>query len=142
MKYGKEKEIHMICEHEVPFKNQLGEEIGKMMLKEHQDNNVNVHLKVLVKKINADSNGNVESVTLSNGTTIKADLMVVGAGVRPATQFLKDSGLEMDKFGGVVCDPFLNTNDKDIFAAGDIASYPYWPTGGRVRSEHWVTALD
>jgi NADPH-dependent 2,4-dienoyl-CoA reductase/sulfur reductase-like enzyme len=96
----------------------------------------------MVKKINADSEGKFESVELTDGTTVKGDLLVVGAGVRPATQFLKDSGLEMDKFGGIVCDPFLGTNDKDIFAAGDIASYPYWPTGGRVRSEHWVTALD
>jgi NADPH-dependent 2,4-dienoyl-CoA reductase/sulfur reductase-like enzyme len=132
----------MICEHEVPFKLQLGEEVGKMILKEHRENNVNVHTKVMAKKINADAHGNVESIELSDGTTIKTDLLIVGAGVRPATQFLKESGLEMDKFGGIVCDPFLGTNDKDIFAAGDIASYPYWPTGGRVRSEHWVSALD
>lgn len=73
---------------------------------------------------------------------MEADLLVVGAGVRPATEFLKDSGIEMDKMGGVVCDPFLNTSDKDIYAAGDIASYPYWPTGGRCRTEHWIAALD
>lgn len=132
----------MICEHEVPFKVQLGEQIGAYMLKEHQDNGVKVHTKVMAKKINADSKGNVESVTLSNGETIKADLLVVGAGVRPATAFLKDSGIDMDKQGGVVCDPFLQSSDGDVYAAGDICSYPYWPTGGRTRTEHWVVALD
>ncbi len=141
-KYGKEKQIHMLCEHEVPFKLQLGAEIGKMMLKEHRDNNVTVHTQVMAKSINADADGKVHSVTLSDGSTVEADLVIVGAGVRPNTQWLKESGLEMDRFGGLICDPFLGTNDKDIFAAGDIASYPYWPTGGRVRSEHWVTALD
>jgi hypothetical protein len=34
-KYGKEKEIHLICGNDFPFKTQLGEEVGKMMLKEH-----------------------------------------------------------------------------------------------------------
>jgi NADPH-dependent 2,4-dienoyl-CoA reductase/sulfur reductase-like enzyme len=68
--------------------------------------------------------------------------MIVGCGVRPSTEFLKDSGIEIDNDGGIVCDAFLRTNDKDVFVAGDVASYPYWPTGGRVRSEHWVTALD
>lgn len=73
---------------------------------------------------------------------IQTDLLIVGAGVRPSTQYLKSSGIELDKMGGIVCDPFLATNDKDVFAAGDIAAYPYWPTGSRVRSEHWITALD
>lgn len=96
----------------------------------------------MAKKINTDSSGKVTSVTLNDGSTVEADLLVVGTGVRPATEFLKDSGLDMDKMGGVICDPFLNTSDKDVFAAGDICSYPYWPTGGRCRTEHWITALD
>lgn len=140
--YAKTKSVSMICSDDVPFKLQLGPEIGAYMLKEHQDNGVKVHTNVMVKKINADASGNVASVTLSNGETLEADLLIVGAGVRPATEFLKDSGLNMDKQGGIVCDPFLNTSNKDVFAAGDICSYPYWPTGGHTRTEHWVVALD
>lgn len=48
----------------------------------------------------------------------------------------------MAKDGGVVCDPFMRTNNHDVFAAGDIAEYPYWPTGERIRTEHWSVALD
>ena len=66
----------------------------------------------------------------------------MGLGVHPNTEFLKGSGIQLATDGGVICDPFLQTSVKDIYAAGDIASYPYWPTGGRVRTEHWVTALD
>lgn len=142
MKWGKEKEIHMICEHEVPFKLQLGEKVGEMMLAEHRANNVIVHTKAMVSKLVPDADGNVKSVVLKDGSELAADLVVVGAGVRPTTQYLKGSNVELDKFGGVVCDPFLQTSVKDVYAAGDIASYPYWPTGGRARSEHWVTALD
>jgi len=132
----------MICNDVCPFKAILGEEIGMMMLHEHTSHGVNVHTKSNVTKVNADSEGNVKSVILTDGKEVECDLLIVGTGVRPATSFLKDSGLEMDERGGIVCDPFLNTNDKNIFAAGDIASYPYWPTGARLRSEHWVTALD
>ena len=48
----------------------------------------------------------------------------------------------MQSDGGISCNPFLQTSDKDIFAAGDIASYPYWVDGQRVRTEHWNVALD
>jgi NADPH-dependent 2,4-dienoyl-CoA reductase/sulfur reductase-like enzyme len=52
-------------------------------------------------------NGHVTSVVLDNGTEIKADLVIIGAGVAPTTTFLKDSGIELDYSGGVVADPFL-----------------------------------
>ena len=48
----------------------------------------------------------------------------------------------MQPDGGLECDPFLQTSDADIFAAGDIASYPYWVNGQRMRTEHWNVALD
>lgn len=83
-----------------------------------------------------------KSVTLSDGTTIDADIVIMGTGVRPNTKWLANSGIEMDRFGGIVCDPFMQTNLPDIYAAGDIASIPYWPTGGRTRIEHWVVALE
>jgi thioredoxin reductase len=53
----------------------------------------------------------------------------MGTGVRPFTSFLKNSGLELAPDGGVMCDPYLETNVKNIFVAGDIAEYPYWKTG-------------
>lgn len=87
-------------------------------------------------------NGEVVSVVLSDGTEIKADLVIVGAGIAPNTEFLKDSSIELDSQGGVVCDPFLQTSEHDIYAAGDVASYPYWYSGKRIRVEHWLNAGD
>lgn len=81
-------------------------------------------------------------MTLANGDEHEADVVILGTGVRPNTKFLSQSGIEMDKFGGIVCDPFMQTNTPDIYAAGDIASVPYWPTGSRTRIEHWVVALE
>ena len=138
----KEAKVTLVSATDVPFKLQFGEEIGKMMKSEHEKAGVNVETSAMLEKVNANADGSVKSVSLSNGNEIEADLVLLGTGVRPATEFLKDSGLELEKDGGVTVDPFLQTNDKHIFAAGDIASYPYWPTGSHTRTEHWVVALD
>ena len=108
----------------------------------HEKNGVRVHNNVRLEEVVANSDGAVQGVVLSDGRCIEADLVICGTGVRPATQYLKGSGIELAEDGGVICDPFLQTNVKDVFAAGDIASYPYWPTGSRTRTEHWAAALD
>ncbi len=59
------------------------------------------------------------TVTLSNGTTMQADLVISAAGVRPAIGFLKDSGITC--LLGVLTDGHLQTNVPGIFAAGDCA---------------------
>jgi NADPH-dependent 2,4-dienoyl-CoA reductase/sulfur reductase-like enzyme len=81
-------------------------------------------------------------VVLDDGTQIEADIVLIGTGVLPATKFLKDSGIQLDKWGGIVVDPFLQSSAKDVYAAGDVASYPYWVTGERLRVEHYMTAMD
>ncbi|SFH84477.1 NAD(P)/FAD-dependent oxidoreductase [Pisciglobus halotolerans] len=61
-------------------------------------------------------------LTLDDGTEIRGDSIVFGLGVSPRLSLAKDSGLEVTK--GVVVDEYLRTSDPDIYAAGDIASYP------------------
>jgi len=135
-------DIQMVNGESVPFELTLGKEIGAYYQKEHEANGITIHNKVFVKEVHAKEDGSVKSVTLSNGTELDADLVIVGTGVRPVSHFLEDSGVERNKDGGVVCDPFLQTSVKDVYAAGDLASYPYWPTGARTRTEHWSVALD
>ena len=88
------------------------------------------------------ADGKATGVVLDDGSTIDADFVLVSIGVLPATKFLQGSGIELDNMGGIVCDPFLQTSVKDIYAAGDVASYPYWQTGRRMRVEHYMTAMD
>lgn len=74
---------------------------------------------------------------LSDGTTVPADVVVVGVGVQPNTEWLHGSGLELDN--GVVCDPALGCG-PDLAAAGDVARWvdPRW--GRSSRLEHWTNA--
>lgn len=68
--------------------------------------------------------------------------MVLGAGVTPATQFLPTSApIARARDGSIVVDPFLQAG-HDIYAAGDVANFPYWLTGDRLRVEHWNNAID
>lgn len=64
----------------------------------------------------------------TDGGSVAADVVVLAIGVRPATAFLADSGLEMVK-GTIVTDEHLCTNVPDVYAAGDCAQTHNMLTG-------------
>lgn len=80
---------------------------------------------VSLKGINGKDHA--ESVLTDNGV-LPADLVILAIGVRPATVFLADSGLEMFK-GTIVVDEELKTNLPDVYAAGDCAMVKNAMTG-------------
>jgi NADPH-dependent 2,4-dienoyl-CoA reductase/sulfur reductase-like enzyme len=80
----------------------------------------------------------VSEVELETGRSVAADTVIVGIGVRPATDFL--SGFNLHKDGGVIGDIYLGIG-SDAYAAGDIVHFPDVRTGESSRIEHWRTAL-
>jgi NADPH-dependent 2,4-dienoyl-CoA reductase/sulfur reductase-like enzyme len=113
-----------------------------MVANEHLKKGVRLTMQHQVREIVNDGKGNVKKVVMTNGTEIDCDMVVVGQGIKPNTEFLRTSDIQLAADGGLVCDPFLNTSDPNIFAAGDIVQYPYWPTGKNIRCEHWIVAQD
>ena len=81
----------------------------------------------------------VIGVELADGSTVDADLVVVGIGVIPNTGWLESSGLALDN--GVLCDE-TTLVAPGIDAAGDIARWPNGRFGETMRVEHWEHALD
>jgi 3-phenylpropionate/trans-cinnamate dioxygenase ferredoxin reductase component len=115
----------------------LGEQIGGLVARLHRDEGVDVRTGVSVAEVRGQ--GHVDSVVLSDGTELAADLVVVGIGSRPATEWLEGSGVAVDN--GVICDEAGRTSAPNVWALGDVASWRD-PTGHQVRVEHWSNVAD
>ena len=128
-------EVTVVAPSREPFETTLGAEVGALFRRAHESHGVRFKLGAIVYRF--EGSHNVEAVTLDNGEHLEADMVVVGAGVRPVTHFIE--GVELDEAGGVVVDSRLRAADG-IYAAGDVASFIDSRTGERVRIEHWRTA--
>ncbi|MHC5938282.1 FAD-dependent oxidoreductase [Nostoc sp.] len=129
-------QVTVISPDSVPFKKTLGEEIGKIFQQVHEENGVS--FKLGRKAVQFEGSDKVEAVILDNGDRLQADIVIIGVGVQPATDFLK--GVELHpKDRSVVVDEYLCAGDS-IYVAGDIARYPDWRTNESIRVEHWRVA--
>ncbi len=79
-------------------------------------------------------------VKLRSGRIVRADLVIVAAGVKPDIAYLKKSGIKTDR--GVLVDDSLRTNIPGIYAAGDVAEVKDLVTGARTVSGLWSNALE
>ncbi|MEY3959193.1 MAG: hypothetical protein RJA37_1796 [Verrucomicrobiota bacterium] len=80
-----------------------------------------------------ESAGKATGVVLENGTTVDADMVILGLGVRPYNQLAVGAGLGVGPTGGIQTDEFQRTSDADIYAVGDAAEYLVGTTGQRGR---------
>jgi NADPH-dependent 2,4-dienoyl-CoA reductase/sulfur reductase-like enzyme len=115
----------------------LGEQIGELVARLHRAEGVDVRLGVGVAEVRGK--GHVDTVVLTDGTELPADLVVVGIGSHPATEWLAGSGVEVDD--GVICDEAGRTSAPNVWALGDVASWRD-ATGHQARVEHWSNVAD
>ncbi len=120
-----------------PLASVLGEQIGALVTRLHRDEGVDVRTGIGVAEVRGQ--GHVDTVVLSDGTEVPADLVVVGIGSHPATDWLDGSGIEVDN--GVVCDESGRTSAPHVWALGDVASWRD-AAGHQVRVEHWSNVAD
>jgi NADPH-dependent 2,4-dienoyl-CoA reductase/sulfur reductase-like enzyme len=124
--------VHVIAPEARPLERVLGPQLAGFIQELHEEHGVQFHLGRKPAAIDA------KGVSLDDGSRLPADLVVMGVGVRPATELAERAGCKMDK--GVVVNERLETSVPGIFAAGDIARWPDAHGGGSVRIEHWVVA--
>ena len=125
-------EVHVAGLETVPMQRVLGPDVGRFVQSLHESHGVKFHLGATVARLDGSQ------VTLTDGTKIEADFLVVGVGVRPATALASAAGLTVDR--GVVVNEYLETSAPGIYAAGDIVRWPDPYSGEKIRVEHWVVA--
>jgi len=113
--------------------------VAAWVLARHQKAGVAFRLGQTVSRIQGND-GRVNSVALSSGETIGADLVLVGIGVDPVTDVAASAGLATDN--GIVVDNACRTDAADIFAIGDCARFPCQWTGQDRRIESIQNAQD
>ena len=113
----------------------LGEKMGGFVADLHRDHGVDLRLGAVVEGV--DGGDRVERLRLADGAVVEADVVVVGIGVSPVTEWMESSGLALDD--GVVCDATCAAA-PGVVAAGDVARWDH-PRYGRIRVEHWDNAI-
>jgi NADPH-dependent 2,4-dienoyl-CoA reductase/sulfur reductase-like enzyme len=121
-----------------PLGRALGAELGWATSLLHEKGGATLRCGTGVRAI--EGNGRVERLTLSDGSVVETDLVVVGIGATPAVGWLEGSGVELAS--GVVCDETLATSAPGVYAAGDVAEWINPLFDRRMRVEHWTNAAE
>jgi 3-phenylpropionate/trans-cinnamate dioxygenase ferredoxin reductase subunit len=117
-----------------PLVHALGPEIATGCANLQQRAGVDLRCNVAVTAVDD------ERVWLDDGSSIDADVVVVGIGVRPELDWLASSGLTIDN--GILCDEFSQASAPDVYAVGDVARWHNPLFGEAMRLEHWTNATE
>lgn len=140
MEAGKVASITVVGPNRRVMANIVSESVSNALIKLHEEKGVNFVFGTGVDEINAAKEGTdnestkVSGVTLSDGSTLAADVLILGTGVAPRTELLN----EVNAPDGVQVDENLQLRDG-VYALGDIAKATNQM--GRMRIEHWRVAL-
>lgn len=130
-------EVTMIVRGDRVFERLFTPEMSRYFENYFAARGVRIVKDATLKRLQGD--GAVNAAELADGTVIACDMLVAGIGVRPVTEFLAGSGIEVSD--GVMVNEYLETNLPAILAAGDVANYPDLIFGKRRRVEHWDNAV-
>lgn len=144
---AKNHDVTVIGMEKVPLERVLGHDVGAAAQQGLEKNGVKFYLSASVDKAepSADDPAKVGAVYLKDGTKLEADLVILGIGVAPATEYLRDNSVvRLEPDGSLKTDETYSVVGlKDVYALGDIATFPYHGPGGNgkpVRIEHWNVA--
>ncbi|XP_074746185.1 apoptosis-inducing factor 3-like [Strix uralensis] len=127
--------ISVVEKKEFPFQNALGPQVGGVAMKMLQNKGVKFYMKTELCELKG-KDGKVAEAVLDSGEKLPADVVVVGIGVFPNSAFLKGTSIARDDSGAILVDLRMQTNIPNVFAAGDVVSFPVALLNGARTSIH------
>jgi 3-phenylpropionate/trans-cinnamate dioxygenase ferredoxin reductase component len=122
----------------------VGEETSEFFLRAHRERGLNVLVNARVARLVDGGAGTVSGVELEDGTTLPAEIVLIGIGVVPNTDLAEQLGLTVDN--GIVVDANAIASDGTTVAVGDVANMPNpvpgAPKGERIRLESVNNAVE
>ncbi|KAM7398195.1 hypothetical protein PAMA_006206 [Pampus argenteus] len=136
----KASSITVIGSSELPYQNTLGPEIGRFTMTMLSEKNIKFFMNDNVTEVRG-VDGKVKEVVLKSGKVIPADVLIVGVGILPNSEFLQGSKIQMDSKKFVTVDKYMRTNVPGVFCGGDLATFPLAMAKNRpVNIGHWQMA--
>jgi 3-phenylpropionate/trans-cinnamate dioxygenase ferredoxin reductase subunit len=130
--------VTVVDSQHMPWARTLGIDLAPLCLALHEDHGVRVHCGTPARRVLGDKQAT--GVELVDGRVVPADVVVLGVGAHPATQWLRGSGLRVRD--GVLTDAGLMTRLPNVVAVGDAARYQSIHSGRMVRFDHWSAAMN
>jgi nitrite reductase (NADH) large subunit len=143
---NKKREIHLVISSDRILSQMLDKTASDFFLRAFESNEIRVHFQTDVTAFQGRER--LEGVSLSDGTRLSCDLAIIGKGVRPNVDCLKETGVALNQ--GVRVDDHMATNLPSVYAAGDVAepldvlqkknmASAIWPSateGGRIAGSN------
>jgi NADPH-dependent 2,4-dienoyl-CoA reductase/sulfur reductase-like enzyme len=134
-------EVVLVEPQPTPLAASLGEQVGALVARMHRDEGVDLRCGVGLESLVTEGDS-VRAARLTDGTEVAADLVVIGVGSVPVTDWLAGSGIPLAEpaaGGGVLADEVGRTAVDGVWAVGDVAAWCH-DTGRHKRVEHWTNA--
>ncbi|WP_307806842.1 FAD-dependent oxidoreductase, partial [Streptomyces sp. FH025] len=130
-------EVTWLVTSATPLAAVLGTETAQLLTGLHREHGVRIHRGTATAVLRRA--GRAAGVRLADGDDLEADAVLMAIGSQPATEWLADSGLNLDD--GLVCDAYCAAG-PGVWAAGDAASWPDPATGRHRRLEQRTNATE
>lgn len=97
----------------------------------HASHGVTIHQGTGLQKFE-EKDGRISAAILGDGTRIEADFALVGIGIIPNAELAQEAGITVE--AGIVTNPYCQTSNPDVYAAGDCAAFEYKNEPTRLES--------
>jgi 3-phenylpropionate/trans-cinnamate dioxygenase ferredoxin reductase subunit len=135
------KRCTIVMQEQLTLERGFGAGAGRFFQELLESHGITVHGEDELERFEGE--GRVAKVITRGGLELKADAVIVGAGVTPDVGLAQRAGLHIGERGGVSCSSTLESSAPGVFAAGDICEYQSPIHGGApIRIEHWDVAFN